>query len=156
MPHRADHLRPGDTVRVRNERWRVTRRVPYEEVALVEVVGADTANRGTSATFLLPFEQIEPLAALQTPQVVRATRWRRIARATLADATPTPQALRTAARAQFAVVPFQLEPALAVASGLGCRLLIADEVGLGKTIQAGLIVAEVFAREPDARALVVC
>ncbi len=88
--------------------------------------------------------------------MVRPSRWRHIARAALADATPSPHALRAAARAHFAIVPFQLEPALAVNSARGCRLLIADEVGLGKTVQAGLIVAEVFAREPDARALVVC
>ena len=156
MPFRIDHLRPSDTVRIRNERWRVTRRVPYGDVALVEVVGVDAANRGTSATFLLPFEPLEALAATHTPRVVRPARWRRIARAALADATPTPHALRTAARARMAVVPFQLEPALAVTSGRACRLLIADEVGLGKTVQAGLIVAEVFAREPDARTLIVC
>ena len=32
---------------------------------------------------------------------------------------------------------FQLEPALAVTHGFASRILIADEVGLGKTIQAG-------------------
>ena len=35
-------------------------------------------------------------------------------------------------------------------------MLIADEVGLGKTIQAGLAIAEIFARRPDARAIVIC
>jgi superfamily II DNA or RNA helicase len=105
---------------------------------------------------LLPFETLEPVTVSDVPQVVRPTRWRRIVRTVLADATPTPHALRAAARARLTIVPFQLEPALAVTEARGCRLLIADEVGLGKTIQAGLIVAEVFAREADARALVVC
>ena len=151
-----DHLRPGDAVRIRDERWRVTRRVAYDDVTLIEVLGADQGNRGTHAGFLLPFEPLERLVVSETPQVVRPARWRRIARAALADATPSPLALRAAARARLAIVPFQLEPALAVTSARGCRLLIADEVGLGKTIQAGLIVAEVFTRETDARALVVC
>jgi superfamily II DNA or RNA helicase len=53
------------------------------------------------------------------------------------------------------VIPFQLEPALALLRGAGCRLLLADAVGLGKTIQAGLIIAETLARRPDARALVI-
>jgi superfamily II DNA or RNA helicase len=134
----------------------VARPVPYGDVTLIEVSGADTANRGTRASFLLPYETLEPVAVSDVPQVVRPARWRRIARAVLAHATPTAHALRAAARARLTIVPFQLEPALAVTGGRGCRLLIADEVGLGKTIQAGLVVAEVFAREPDARALVVC
>ena len=36
------------------------------------------------------------------------------------------------------------------------RLLIADEVGLGKTVEAGLILAELEARQPLGRVLVVC
>ncbi len=53
------------------------------------------------------------------------------------------------------MLPFQLEPALAVVLGLGSRVLIADEVGLGKTVQAGLIAAEILARTADAHVLVV-
>ena len=40
------------------------------------------------------------------------------------------------------LMPHQLEPALAIVHGRGTRILIADEVGLGKTVQAALIVAE--------------
>ncbi len=50
------------------------------------------------------------------------------------------------------VVPFQLAPALAVASGIP-RVLLADEVGLGKTIQAGWIIGDLMARNPSARIL---
>ena len=73
----------------------------------------------------------------------------------LADAVPHWASLRAAARAQLTILPFQLEPALAVTRGDTCRVLIADEVGLGKTIQAGLVVAETIARTPDARVLIV-
>ena len=156
MPSGDSQLRPGDPVRIRGERWRVTRRVPYGDVTLIEVSGTDRSNRGTAAGFLLPFETLEPVTVSDVPLVVRPARWRRIVRTVLADATPTPHALRAAARARLTIVPFQLEPALAFTEARGCRLLIADDVGLGKTIQAGLVVAEVFARETDARALVVC
>lgn len=57
--------------------------------------------------------------------------------------------------AHFDLLPFQLEPAMAVVRGLGARVLIADEVGLGKTVQASLIIAEVLARAPAARSLIV-
>jgi superfamily II DNA or RNA helicase len=87
--------------------------------------------------------------------MVRPRRWRRIARSFLAAATPSWDALRSPARATLAVLPFQLEPVLAVARGLASRLLIADEVGLGKTVQAGLIISELLERRPESHVLVV-
>jgi len=50
---------------------------------------------------------------------------------------------------------FQLEPVLALVRGEGCRFLIADAVGLGKTVQAGLMIAETLARRPEGHTLVV-
>ncbi len=50
---------------------------------------------------------------------------------------------------------YQVEPALASAHG-ALRLLIADEVGLGKTVQAALILADLRARTDSSRALVLC
>jgi len=52
------------------------------------------------------------------------------------------------------VLPHQLEPAVSLLRGDGCRILLADEVGLGKTIQACLIVAELRARGAADRVLV--
>ena len=50
---------------------------------------------------------------------------------------------------------YQFTPVLKVLSGSAGRLLIADEVGLGKTIEAGLIWSELEQRMPIQRALVV-
>ena len=50
------------------------------------------------------------------------------------------------------LLPYQLEPALAVFRHGATRLLIADDVGVGKTVEAGLIVREVAGggpRRPD-------
>lgn len=149
-------FRAGDALRIRGERWRVRRWTPYDGASIVDVVGTDRSNRGEPGRFLLPFEPAEPLPPASTPRVVRAAEWRLLARRALADATPAWHSLRAAAAAALTLVPFQLEPALAIVSGRANRLLIADEVGLGKTVQAALIVAEVLAREPDARVLVVC
>ena len=149
-------LRAGDAVRIRGERWRVAAASSFDEVSIVDVDGCDATNQGTRAHFLLPFEHIEAVASRSTvPRVVTGSRWRRAARATLAAAVPRWASLRAAARARLTILPFQLEPAIAVTRGDTCRVLIADEVGLGKTIQAGLIVAETVARTPDARALIV-
>lgn len=51
--------------------------------------------------------------------------------------------------------PYQFLPALKILSGSTGRILIADEVGLGKTIEAGLIWTELEQRAPINRALIV-
>jgi superfamily II DNA or RNA helicase len=63
--------------------------------------------------------------------------------------------LRAAQRAAIEILPFQLEPALALIGGHASRCLLADEVGLGKTIQAGLILSELLLRGWCERALIV-
>jgi SNF2 family DNA or RNA helicase len=52
--------------------------------------------------------------------------------------------------------PHQYKPLLKILDSSDRRLLIADEVGLGKTIEAGLILTELEARKPLERVLVVC
>ena len=86
-------------------------------------------------------------------RIVRPRRWRRRCRSLLAAAGPA-GSLTTAAHSRIDLMPHQLEPALAIVRGLGSRVLIADEVGLGKTIQAGLIVSELSARSAAERVLV--
>jgi superfamily II DNA or RNA helicase len=63
--------------------------------------------------------------------------------------------LWTAADAKLDLLPYQLEPALAVIRG-ATRVLLADAVGLGKTIQAALILSELRARGLVERALILC
>jgi ERCC4-related helicase len=79
-----------------------------------------------------------------------------MARHVLAAAAPACDSLRAPANADIAILPYQLEPALALINGAAARVLIADEVGLGKTVQAGLMIAETIARRQDAHVLVLC
>ena len=122
---------------------------------MLEVRGRDAHNGGTRTSFLLPYEPIERLPSSDAPRIVRLRAWRRVARSCLTVATPSYDALRSPARATLTVLPFQLEPVLAVVRGLATRVLIADEVGLGKTVQAGLIISELLDRRPDSHVLVV-
>jgi superfamily II DNA or RNA helicase len=62
--------------------------------------------------------------------------------------------LRAAASSRIELMAFQLEPALAAVRGLACRFLLADEVGLGKTIQAGLLINELRHRGLADRVLI--
>ena len=52
--------------------------------------------------------------------------------------------------------PYQFKPVLKLLQTGSARLLIADEVGLGKTIEAGLIWTELEARHEADRVLIVC
>jgi superfamily II DNA or RNA helicase len=149
-------LHVGDAVRIRKERWRVAGESSFGAISILEVDGCDATNHGIRARFLLPFEPVDPASPHSAaPRFVTMERWKRAAFSVLASAVPEWTSLRAAARANLTVLPFQLEPAIAVARGDACRVLIADEVGLGKTIQAGFIVAETLARAPDSRVLIV-
>ena len=59
-----------------------------------------------------------------------------------------------AARIQF--IPFQFKPLLRFLRADQPRLLIADEVGVGKTIEAGLILREIQTRQDVDNVLIVC
>ena len=146
--------RVGDLVCVRQQRWRVADVLTHEDCSLLTLVGAGTANRGVEQRFLSPFDIVEPVQEDARPRVGGSHRWRGRLRALIADAGST-ETLRSASRADITLLPHQLEPALAVTRGMGARVLIADEVGLGKTIQAALIVAELRARGAAGRVLVV-
>lgn len=143
----------GDYVRVRGTRWRVLEVRAYEDCQVVTLSGVAPWNAGVERRLLTPFDAIEPIERRERPRVVGARRWRRACRALLAADTP-PGGLRSARDARMDLMPYQLEPALAVLRGLGSRLLLADAVGLGKTIQAGLVASELLARGAIQRLLV--
>jgi SNF2 family DNA or RNA helicase len=140
-------------VRVRGARWRVLDVRTYEDCELVTVTGVAPPYIGVERRFLAPFDVIQPIDRRSRPQVVRAERWRNACRHFLADNRP-PGGLAAALHARIDLLPHQLEPALAILRGLGSRLLLADEVGLGKTIQAGLVCAELLVRGAIDRVLV--
>ena len=152
--HEPQHIRTGDLVHVRRQRWRVVDVRAYDQCQLLALAGIEPGNRGLERRFLTPFEAVAALDREASLQFVRPQRWRRACRALLADDAPA-AGLRAARSARIDLLPHQLEPALAVLRGHGSRVLLADDVGLGKTIQAGLIIAELRARGMAERVLIV-
>ncbi len=144
----------GDRVRVRRQCWRVLDVRAFETCQLLTLAGLGPFNLGTESSVLFPFDRIEPLERRPRVRIVRPRQWRRRCRSLLAADSP-PGGLVTALGSHIELLPHQLEPALAVVRGLGSRVLLADEVGLGKTIQAGLIIAELRARGAADRVLVI-
>ena len=143
------YAQPGSVVHVRGEDWRVVRVDAYDRCAVLTLEGGAARS---SLRIIEPFDR---------PRVrhvrLRRRRRRAVLRAALnaiTNARP-PVGLWTAADAAIDLLPYQLEPALAVLSG-ATRVLLADAVGLGKTIEAGLILAELRARGWVERALILC
>jgi superfamily II DNA or RNA helicase len=139
---------PGDLVWIRQKRWRIER-VRRDR----NVVRLDVASRDARLTFLAPFDR--PTSISRSDRLKRVRPQQALARlAHLLGRTYGIRTMASAVDADLAILPHQLEPALAVVRGAR-RVLVADEVGLGKTIQAGLVAAEILRRDPAARVLIV-
>jgi len=139
---------PGSFVWIRRWRWRVDRARRSGPLVRLDVTGP-----AGEATFLSPFDR--PAEAWWRTRPVRKRRQHaRAAVFRIVSGSFTTRTLRSAVHARIALLPYQLEPALAATHGTR-RMLIADEVGLGKTIQAGLVLAELVARAPSVRALII-
>ncbi|MEV6981672.1 SNF2-related protein [Sphaerisporangium sp. NPDC051017] len=90
------------------------------------------------------FDDPESLAAF-----LDAVRWGAIASA---DRT----ALQAPFRSGIEIEPYQLDPVVRALSMPRTNLLIADDVGLGKTIEAGLVMQELMLRHRARTMLIVC
>jgi superfamily II DNA or RNA helicase len=145
-------LSVGQLVVVRDERWTVIDVDRFDHAAVVSLRGAQPNNRGEAGAVISPADVIQRLV---TPHRLRQ-RSRRAVLATAAAATAATHSWEgcwTAAHARIEHRAWQREPAVAAVRG-AMRILLADEVGLGKTIQAALIITELHARGLGARALV--
>jgi len=69
---------------------------------------------------------------------------------------PSSDSLYSLNAARIDFVPYQFRPALKLIKSDTPRLLIADSVGVGKTIEAGLILKELQARTPLDSILIIC
>jgi superfamily II DNA or RNA helicase len=133
---------------IRQRRWRVER--THVDGNVVQL---DVENRDGRLTFLAPFDR--PETAMRPQRPVRVRPQQAMARlASLVSRTSAARVPSAALEARVRILPHQLEPLLAVLGGHR-RILIADEVGLGKTIQAGLILAELQRRDSALRAIVI-
>lgn len=69
---------------------------------------------------------------------------------------PSSSSLYSLNSARIDFVPYQFRPALKIIKSDSPRLLVADDVGVGKTIEAGLILKELEARASVSSVLIIC
>lgn len=143
----------GALLDVRGERWLLTRAIACADCTILSLEGRGPTNHRQRLRLIEPFERARQAGHPRARRVTRQTAMRMAIDAI--DTQRPANGLWTAAAAQIELWPYQLEPALAALAG-ATRLLLADVVGLGKTIQAGLLLAELFERGWIERALIVC
>lgn len=142
MADSPDDWRPGEPLRVRGVRWTLHERIRFADCDSLRLERAGAI--GASCTLLLPFDRPVRRRTSRGLVVVRPRRWlHHIRRAGALGHTLG--GLNAAAGDHFDLLPYQLEPALSMLRHGASRVLLADAVGLGKTVQAGLVLKELAA-----------
>lgn len=112
--------------------------------------------RGLEWDILYPNEPVEILCLALRPEAPGPlASWRLHHIACLLEQVPGPDGMLAAEPGRVTIEPYQLVPLMRALEMPRPRLLLADGVGLGKTIQAGLIATELIARRQAHRILVV-
>ncbi|MGW4159211.1 SNF2-related protein [Streptomyces sp. NPDC004788] len=154
----------GAQVLVRDEVWLVRNAVPTtDDGTRVEVVGVSDFVRDQEAVFFTRLDTIELIDPRDTRLIADDSpnyRRSRLFLEAVLRRTALPQSERRLALADSFLLdplPYQRRPAELALSGanLRPRLLIADVVGLGKTLEIGLTLAELIRRGRGERILVV-
>ena len=144
----------GQRISVRGQLWTIVERARFADCEALRLTSAHVSDSSASRTILLPFDRPRRLPSSATTEVMRPRRWLGVLREAALDARPF-GSLSAAASSTIDFLPYQLEPALAMFRDGCTRIMIADAVGLGKTIQAGLILGELAAARESFRALVI-
>ncbi|MBH0779341.1 helicase-related protein [Nocardia bovistercoris] len=156
-------IAPGSIVVVRDEEWLVTGCATGSDGAVVRVRGLSELVADTTATFYSSLDDIQVLDPARAQVVADGSSGYRDARLwleALLRKTPFPYGDQTltvsthmladSLEYQRAAVAKALDPSL-----IRPRILLADAVGLGKTLEIGMILAELVRRGRGDRILVV-
>ncbi len=157
--------KPGALVQVRGQRWVVsTVDEGNDRSTLVTLQSVEDGRYGDTLSVIW---EVEPgrrtLPSGSLPEVTQgkfdsperlaafldAVRWGAVASADV-------KTLQAPFRSGVAIEDYQLEPVARALDAPRVNLLLADDVGLGKTIEAGLVAQELLLRQRGRKILIVC
>lgn len=147
------NLSPGAIIELRSRLWRVD-----DVLGDVLVATSIDGNPVQQRKFYLPFEKVA-LSNIESPSwkiVGNFAAQSLLLRAYRLSMIHGTAPLLSLQRSRAIPVSFQMVPVVMSLDMPRVRMLIADDVGLGKTIEAGLIVTELLARQMASKLLVIC
>ncbi|MGI5978401.1 MAG: DEAD/DEAH box helicase [Oscillospiraceae bacterium] len=151
---------PGMRVVIRDEEWMVKKveRNNLDKQSL-HCVGVSPLVKDRSAIFLTDLEEIIPVNPAEIKLVPDDSQYFKRSRLYIESQwrqqIPTDTGLHIGNQAAMDPMNYQLEPAQMALRRPKQRILIADTVGLGKTLEAGILMSELIARGKGKRILVV-
>ncbi len=151
---------PGMRLIIRDEEWMI-KKIDTNEIGekALNCIGISSLVKDKEAIFLTDLERIETveptkikLVKDESPKYTKSllyleSQWR--------QKKPTDKNIHIGHRAAMDLMPFQLEPTKISLNRTRCRILVADTVGLGKTLEAGILMSELIIRGKGKRILVV-
>lgn len=151
---------PGMRLIIRDEEWMI-KKIDTNEIGAqaLNCIGISPLIKDKEAIFLTDLEKIEAVDPTKvrlikdnSPKYTKSllyleSLWRQKA--------PTDKNIHIGHRAAMDLMPFQLEPTKISLNRTRCRILVADTVGLGKTLEAGILMSELIIRGKGKRILVV-
>ena len=151
---------PGMRINCRSAEWLVTqvKLTGSQQDQVIYCVGADDLTRGHEAAFLTQLEKITPVDPKKT-KLVRDTsssynKSKLFLEAQLRQMPLTDPEPHVKGMGAFKPMDYQKEAVQRAIMQLRTRLLLADAVGLGKTIEVGMILSELIKRGQGKRILV--
>ncbi len=158
----GQNFAPGARVEIRDAEW-IIRRVDLTSDNGFQLTcdGISELVRGKEAVFLTQLEDQDNVKILDpaTTALVqdKSNSFEQsllYIESQLRQATANDEQIHVAHQAAMDLVPYQLDPTLQALKQPRQRILIADAVGLGKTLEAGILVTELMQRGRGKRILV--
>ena len=161
MENTAVKYAPGMRIIVGGDEWMV-KKVDTNSLGnqTLHVIGISQLVKDYDSMFLVDIENnieiVNPAKVTLIPddsaffrksKVYIESQWR--------EKIPTDNKIHIGDKAAMDLMPYQLEPAQMALNKTRQRILIADTVGLGKTLEAGILMSELIARGKGKRILVV-
>ena len=153
-------LAPGARVVVRGEEWLVRSSAPVGTGGYaIRVTGMSELVRNHESIFLTSLDAVKEMRPEDTRLVADSTpqfrRSRLFLESLLRRTPPTDERIYLGDKAAMNPAKYQMVPASMALSALRPRILIADGVGIGKTLEVGVLLSELVKRGRGERILVV-